>query len=169
MSAPVLHMICGKMAAGKSTLAARLAQAEGTVILSEDAWIAALFGDQVESGADFMRCSAKLRATLAPHVVGLLQAGVSVVLDFQANTVRSRAWMRGIAEEAGAAHRLHVLDLPDEVCLARLKARNAEGKHPFAATEAQFKEFTAYYTLPTENEGLEIVMHEVGGGAPPSP
>lgn len=161
--------MCGKIGAGKSTLAAKLGQGDRTVVISEDAWLGALYNDQIKEAADFLRCSAKLRGIVGPHVTGLLQAGVSVVLDFQANTVRSRTWMRGILEGTGASHRLHVLDVPDDVCLARLKARNAEGKHPFAATEAQFQAFAAYYTLPTKDEGFEIVVHEVGDGAGASP
>ena len=39
---PTLHMLCGKIASGKSTLAAELGRVEGTVILVEDAWLHAL-------------------------------------------------------------------------------------------------------------------------------
>jgi predicted kinase len=45
--APTLHMICGKIAAGKSTLAARLGRAQGTVLVAEDDWLSALFPDQL--------------------------------------------------------------------------------------------------------------------------
>ncbi len=108
---------------------------------------------------DFVLYSARLRKAVGPHVVALLQAGLSVVLDFQANTVASRGWMRGLADEAEAAHQLHVLDVPDEVCLARLRGRNAEGTHPFAVTEAQFHQVTRHFVLPTADEGLDVVLH----------
>jgi predicted kinase len=36
---PTLHMLCGKIAAGKSSLAARLGAAPLTVIVSEDKWM----------------------------------------------------------------------------------------------------------------------------------
>lgn len=39
---PTLHMLCGKIASGKSTLAARLSATPGTVLVSEDAWRTAL-------------------------------------------------------------------------------------------------------------------------------
>lgn len=42
---PTLHMICGKIAAGKSTLAARLAEADRTVLIAEDDWLGALYAD----------------------------------------------------------------------------------------------------------------------------
>jgi len=36
---PRLHMLCGKIASGKSTLAARLGSAPGTALLAEDTWL----------------------------------------------------------------------------------------------------------------------------------
>lgn len=158
-SAPTLHLLCGKIAAGKSSLAARLGAAPLTVIVSEDKWTAPLFGAEMATVEDYVRCSAKLRAAMAPHLVDLLKAGVSVVLDFPANTLANRAWMKGIAEAAGAPHRLHFLDVPDEICRARMHARNAAGEHEFAPTDAHFDLITSYFAPPTAEEGLEIVVH----------
>ena len=39
---PMLHLLCGKAGAGKSTLAARLAAAPHTLSLSQDHWTATL-------------------------------------------------------------------------------------------------------------------------------
>ncbi|MDJ0858295.1 MAG: ATP-binding protein [Dinoroseobacter sp.] len=159
---PALHMLCGKIASGKSTLASRLASAQGTVLLSEDDWLSALFRDRMKSPKDYVECSAKLRGALGPHISSLLQAGLSVVLDFPANTVDNRAWMRGIFENAGSAHQLHIVDVSDEVCLARLRDRNARGEHPFAVTEEQFHRFSTFYSPPTADEGFNLVIHRSG-------
>jgi predicted kinase len=156
---PILHLLCGKICAGKSSLSAELAEAPLTVVVSEDAWTFPLFGEELKTLEDYVRCSAKLRKAMTPHLVTLLRAGVSVVLDFPANTLANRAWMKGIAEEAGVAHRLHWLDVPDEICRARLRARNEAGAHEYAATDAQFDQFTAYFVPPSAEEGLEIVVH----------
>ena len=102
--APVLHMLCGKAASGKSTLAAVLAEAPATVMISEDAWLSALYGHEMATIPDYLRCAARLEEIIAPHVVALLSAGISVVLDFQANTPERRGWLRAIAEAADAAH-----------------------------------------------------------------
>ena len=158
-NSPVLHLMCGKIAAGKSTLAAQLAEAPGTVLLSEDALLATLYGDQIATPKDFVVLSGRLRAALASHIVELLGAGISVVLDFQANTVDSREWMRGLIAASGAAHQLHVLMPPDEVCLTRLRDRNASGEHPFTLTEEQFHEVSKYFVPPTEAEGFTLVEH----------
>ncbi|MBT0956367.1 ATP-binding protein [Alphaproteobacteria bacterium KMM 3653] len=161
--APVLHLVCGKIASGKSTLCAQLGAQDGAVVLSEDDWLAGLYGEQMTSLSDYVRCMGRLRGVIGPHIVALLRSGLTVVLDFQANTVESRAWMRGLVEEAGVDHLLHLLEVPDAVCIARLHARNAAGEHPFAASEAQFHQISGYFTAPSEEEGFQVLHHGAEG------
>jgi predicted kinase len=157
---PILHMLCGKIAAGKSTLAHRLASQPSTVLISEDYWLSRLYKDEMHTVADFIRFSRRLREAMGSHIEALLRAGVSVVLDFHANTVSSRQWMRGIFERAGAGHCLHYLDVPDDVCKARLRQRNADGAHDFAASDAEFDEITSYFVAPSEDEGFEVIVYD---------
>jgi len=158
-SAPTLHMICGKIAAGKSTLARDLARADTTVLISEDDLLKSLFGEHMSTPKDFVEYSAKLKTALGPHIVGLLNSGVSVVLDFQANTVDARDWMRTLLDQTSANHVLHLLTPPDEICLERLRARNAQGDHAFAATEEQFRMVSKYFVEPAPEEGFTIIRH----------
>ncbi|MDP9606572.1 UNVERIFIED_ORG: putative kinase [Variovorax paradoxus] len=158
-STPVLHMVCGKIGAGKSTLTKQLAAAPGTVLISEDAWLAELYPGEIRELPDYVRCAGRLKQAMAPHVSDLLRAGASVVLDFPANTVASRQWMRGIFEAAGAAHALHFLDVPDAVCKERLRARNASGTHPFETTDEQFELITSHFAAPSPQEGFDVVRH----------
>ncbi len=153
-------MMCGKIASGKSTLAAQLAAEPATVLVSEDPWLATLFGDEMTSIEDYVGCSAKLRQVIGPHASQVLRSGVSVVLDFHANTVESRQWMRSIFEDAQAAHQLHWLDVPDEDCLARLHARNATSAHPFSVTQDEFARVTRHFAAPAPQEGFNIVLHK---------
>ena len=60
-TSPKLHLVCGKIAAGKSTLTAKLSESQRTVLIAEDAWLAALFSEEMASVADYVRHSAKLR------------------------------------------------------------------------------------------------------------
>ncbi len=156
---PTLHLVCGKAAAGKSTLTAALGQGAQTVVLSEDDWLSALYADQMTTLGDYLHISAKLRAAMTPHIVALLRAGLSVVLDFAANTVETRHWMRSLIDAADVAHVLHYLDVPDDVCLARLRARNARGDHPFAVTDVEFERLAKHFVPPSEDEGFTIVRH----------
>lgn len=89
----------------------------------------------------------------------LLDAGLTVVLDFPANTRRSRAWLRELAAASGRAHRLHFLDVPDEVCKARLRARNESGLHPYTTSEEQYDAITSYFAAPEDDEGFVVQRH----------
>ena len=131
-------------------------------MIAEDDWLNSLYSEEMSSISDYLRCMSKLRDVMGPHVVSLLKAGVSVVLDFQANTIASRNWMRNILEQTEATHQLHVFEVPDEVCIARLHARNAQGDHPFAATEEQFRQVSKHFVAPSPEEGFNIVLHHVG-------
>lgn len=156
-SAPTLHLVCGKIASGKSTLSARLASAAHTVRISEDSLLAQLYPGQIASLADYVACAARLRAAIAPLALQMLQAGMSVVLDFPANTPASRAWMRELFQQAGTPHVLHYLDVPDDTCKARLRLRNESGLHPFSTSDAQFDEITRHFVPPDASEGFHIV------------
>jgi predicted kinase len=154
-----LYLLCGKIAAGKSTLARRLAAKPATVLASEDHRTSSLLLDDLKTIDDYDRFSARLRAAMGPHVIDLLRKGVSVVLDFPANTIEFRSWMRSLIDQSGAAHELHYLDVPDAICLQRLQERNADGKHPFQVGEEDYALFTSYFAPPGPEEGFNIVVH----------
>ncbi|TFZ46080.1 ATP-binding protein [Stenotrophomonas maltophilia] len=161
--APTLHLVCGKIGAGKSTLAQQLAAPPRHVLISEDAWLAALHPGEIHSIADYLQRAATLRNVLTGHLQALLRAGVSVVLDFPFNTPATRAWGREVFESASAAHQLHFLDIADEVCKARLRARNARGEHPFQTSDEEFAQITRHFVAPAAGEGFIVIRYtEVG-------
>ncbi|ATD62066.1 cell division protein ZipA [Janthinobacterium svalbardensis] len=154
---PTLHLVCGKIASGKSTLTSQLAQTPQTVRISEDSLLAQLYPGQIANLADYVACAARLRAAIAPLCLQMLQAGASVVLDFPANTPASRAWMRELFQQAGVPHVLHYLDVTDEECKARLRQRNASGLHPFSTSDADFDAITRHFVPPAASEGFHVV------------
>ncbi|WP_239483150.1 ATP-binding protein [Burkholderia sp. MS455] len=103
--AVMLHMVCGKIASGKSTLTATLASAERTIPISEDDWLARLYPGEILSIDDYVRCATRIKDVIADHVRAVLQAGVPVVLDLPFNTVAARAWGRAVSQPAGASLR----------------------------------------------------------------
>ena len=156
-----LIFFCGKMAAGKSTLARELAQREQAILLAQDEWLEQLYPGEIREFSDFLRCSARLRSALAPHIVTLLSNDVSVVLDFPGNTPAQRAWFRELFERAGVHHELHLIEASDAVCKRQLKARSAhlpEGT-PWT-TDAEFDTVTAHFQPPSDDEGFTIIRHE---------
>jgi predicted kinase len=159
VSAGALHLITGKIAAGKSTLSGKLAAQTGGLVLAEDQWLPTLYPAQITSLEDYRRESERFRAAIAPLIVDLLRRGLTIILDFPANTVARRTWMRGLADAAGITATLHFLDVPDDLCRARLHARNAAGTHAYKASDAEFDQFTAHFVAPAQDEGFQIIQH----------
>lgn len=159
MTPVTLHLLCGKIAAGKSTLARSLVAEHSAILLGEDQWLARLYPGEINSVADYVKYAKRVHEVLGPLVIDLLRAGVPVVLDFPANTRAARHWLRGLAEAAQVPHCLHYLEIDDATCRARLHARNARGEHEFAATDAEFDLITRYFEEPADDEGLQIARH----------
>ena len=156
---PILYLLCGKIGAGKSTLARQLAAGPSALLISEDHWTSTLFAEDLKTIEDYARLSARLRTAMTPHIVDILGQGLSVVLDFPANTVRQRSWMRSLVEQAGVPHELHYLDVPDDICRERLHRRNAGGAHPFQVNDTEFGQFTRYFVPPGPDEGFNVIVH----------
>ncbi|MGA7625259.1 MAG: ATP-binding protein [Candidatus Acidiferrales bacterium] len=156
-----LMFLCGKMAAGKSTLARDLAKREDAILLAQDELLEALFPGEITDLQGFVKCSSRLRSALAPHVCTLLSRGISVVLDFPGNTKAQRVWFRELVERANVAHELHFVDTSDALCKAQLTDRSKN--LPAGArwtTEAEFAAITAYFQSPSEDEHFNVVHHE---------
>ena len=152
---------CGKMAAGKSTLARELAEREDAVLLVQDAFLAALYPGEIVDIPDFVRCSTRLREALTPHIGALLARGLSVVLDFPGNTAKQRAWFRTLFEDAGVAHELHFIEASDALCKRQLKQRSADLPPGTAwTTDAEFDAITAYFEAPSTDERFNVIRHQ---------
>lgn len=160
MSESKLHFFCGKMAAGKSTMARALAAEENAILLSEDNWLRNLYPEEISQLSDYIKYSARIKSLLADHVCAILKSGVSVVMDFPGNTRKQRSWFRSIIDESKADHRLHFIDVSNEICLRQLKERSRdlpEGA-PFT-TEREFLAITEYFDPPSEEEAFSIIVH----------
>ena len=156
-----LYLLCGKMAAGKSMLAKELANSRHAILLSEDQLLADLYPGQVQDVASYVRCSTQLKRALESHIGDLLCRGVSIVLDFPANTVRQRTWMRALITKTGAPHELHYLIVSDAECKSRLAKRAAEQPERQATdTVEMFDSITAHFQAPAPDEGFELIRHK---------
>jgi predicted kinase len=161
----MLHFLCGKAGAGKSTLAQRLAREHDAMLLCEDVWLTRLFGDRMKTFEDYKLFSQRLKTVVGPLVIELLASGRSVVLDFPANTRTSRAWFRSVFEQAGVPHTLHYVDTPVQTCLERIAERNVtrpEGSHHLS--EEDFAHVSSFFQAPGEEEGFQVKRYT----APPA-
>lgn len=153
-----LHFICGRLAAGKTTLARQIAFREPAVLFCEDVWLSKL-SEGIHSFEDYLKWSRRCRSVMAPLIVDILKTGSAVVLDFAGNTKMERLWVRSLFESAAAPHILHFLDVPEEECLSRLTTRNAtrpEGLYFASTTEEEFRTVCKYFEAPLKEEGYQL-------------
>jgi len=160
-SAAKLIFLCGKMAAGKSTLARDLADREKAVLLVQDALLETLFPGEITDIQGFVMRSTRLKDALTPLVCALLSKGISMVLDFPGNTRAQRAWFRELVERANVEHELHFVDASDALCKRQLRERS-KGLPAYTrwTSDAEFEAITAYFQAPAEDEKFNVVRHE---------
>ena len=155
-----LIFFCGKMAAGKSTLAKQLAESEDAVLLVQDQLLETLFPGLIVNVASYLEYAGRINKIAAPHVAAVLSKGVSVVLDFPANTRNQRAWFRRILDESGVEHELHLVNTPDAVCKAQLKARSAHLPPGTKwTTDEDFELISSHFVAPALDEGFNVIVH----------
>lgn len=156
-----LIFVCGKMAAGKSTLARALAEREDAVLLELDHLLERLFPGEIVDIPSFVTYSTRVRDALAPHISALLSMGISVVLDFPGNTRNQRSWFRQLCHRAGVEHELHFIEASDDVCKRQLRERSKGLPSGTRwTTDAEFDAITAYFEPPASDEHFNVVHHE---------
>ena len=156
-----LIFFCGKMAAGKSTLAKQLVQREEAVLMVQDELLNSLYPGEITDIAGFIKCSSRLQKALAPIICAFLSKGISVVLDFPGNTKAQRAWFRELFERASVDHELHFIDVSDAVAKSQLRNRSSDLPPGTRwTTEAEFEAITQYFQPPSEDEGFNVVRHQ---------
>ncbi|SAI74463.1 ParB-like nuclease [Bordetella ansorpii] len=116
---PMLHLLCGKIGSGKSTLAAHLAGQPHTVLISEDAWLAALYPGEIAALPDYLHRAARLRHAMADHVPALLAAGKrlpNTPLTVQPTQQRTDAAMESATawQAVQKEMELHTRDVPGD-------------------------------------------------------
>jgi len=156
-----LHFFCGKMAAGKSTLAKELAEKHKAILLVEDDWLSELYPDEITTISEYLQYSSRLQNVLSNHIKSLLSSGISVVLDFPANTEDQRNWFRSIFEQTNTSHILHFVDKNNEICKQQLKERSKNKPEGTAfTTDEEFDAITKYFQAPQETEDFNIIRYE---------
>lgn len=113
---PCLVLLVGAAGSGKSTLAARWFAAEE--ILSSDAYRARISGDAADQGA-----TSGAFAALHRDLAARLRSGRTTVVDATSVQQHARRRLLRIAAAAGVPVIAIVLALPDDVVLARNRAR----------------------------------------------
>lgn len=155
-----LILFCGKMAAGKSTLARDLVSREDAVLLVQDDFLEALFPGEITDIPGFVNRASRLKNAITPLVCALLSKGISVVLDFPGNTKVQREWFRELIGRANVEHELHFVDASDALCKGRLRERSKElpTSTPWTS-DADFEAITAHFQPPSKEERFNVIRH----------
>lgn len=114
--------ICGKICAGKTTLAKELAAKERAVILSCDEILDIVFHKDLGERHDAV--AADIAKYLHKKARDLLSAGCSVIFDWGFWQKCSRDDMRKMY--ADTAQEWHYIDISDEIWNARIAGRNEQ-------------------------------------------
>jgi len=158
-----LHFMCGRAGAGKTTLARELGRSLPAIVFCEDEWISTL-GFEVRSLEDYRDASGRCQKMIGSLVPDLLRQGVSVVLDFAANTVPRRAWVRSLFEAAGAEHVLYWIEASDAECLGNIHRRNDEkppGVYWGPVSDELFHAVNPHFVPPSPEEGFQVIRRPV--------
>jgi len=153
MTNGTLIFFCGKMGAGKSTLARKVAQEKDAVLISEDDLLSKLYAGKITSVKDYKYYSDKLKPVVSDTTQQILKKSINVVLDFPANTESQRQWLCSISDTINAMHTCYFVDRSDEVCIKQLLKRG----NPKTDTVEMFHAITKYFVEPTESENINVV------------
>ncbi len=111
------------MGAGKSTLSQEISSKEGAVLISEDEWLKAIYPDEIRGFEDYIKYSSRLKPIMKQHIENILNAGVSVVMDFPGNTEKQREWFKELYTQCGCDHKLIYPESSDNPCIKRITKR----------------------------------------------
>jgi predicted kinase len=154
-----LHIMVGLPCSGKTTLARKLEMKFSALRLTPDDWHIRLFGH--DFGDNMTESDEKTHDSRHDSVESLmwdvaarvLALGVDVILDFGFWSRTERDEFRSRAKDLGADFKIHFVDVPEEVLVERLEARNAT--HPagtFLVPNAKLEEWIQIFEPPSPEE-----------------
>ncbi|MBQ4044703.1 MAG: ATP-binding protein [Clostridia bacterium] len=119
---PTAFLICGKIAAGKTTYADALCRQRNAVLLSCDELMLTLFGP--DAGADHDRLADRVQTYLRAKSLDILATGTDVILDWGFWRREARAEIRRFYEELGIRVEMHCVEVTDAQWQQNVARRN---------------------------------------------
>ena len=144
---PILFIICGMPASGKTTFTKKIIEKYGAIHLSEDEWMKDLISmydnDEIRDNV------AGLHRKFASQ---LLAKSVNIVMDGGYYSAEERDELKNIAKNSGANTELHYLKTDFSIINSRRIERNKNFKKEFRTTEENLKRAKKYFCEPTAKE-----------------
>lgn len=151
-----VHLICGKICSGKSTLAKTLAEEKNAVILSCDEVTWALFDNDLGEKHDEM--TGRIRAYLLQKTNEIIRTGTDVILDWGFWTASYRQEVRAYFDAASVEVCWHHVAVSPEEWERRIEKRNAAvlagESHDYFVDEGLRAKLEQLFEEPAENELL---------------
>ena len=149
----------GLPCSGKTTLARQLEAKHSALRLTTDEWHIRLFGHDFgdnmseSDAAEHDSRHASVESIMWDVAARVLVLGVDVILDFGCWARSERDEFRSKAKDLGVDFKIHFVDVPEEVLLERLKARNEmHSGRTFFIPEAKVKEWIHIFEPPSPEE-----------------
>lgn len=152
-----LHLLIGPVGAGKTTFARRAVASSGGVFLDIDSAMVRLYGADTRPKDDligwYVERRERCRGQLWDVAVGILSAGVDVLLEIGLVSAKERYAFYDRARAQDLLLRVYVLDAPRDVRRERVAQRNQDAQ-PFTqiVSPAFFEAASDAWEPPSEDE-----------------
>lgn len=151
MNKPVLYVMMGLPASGKSTFADEIATSQNATIISSDTIRKEWYGDESIQGNPV-----KIFEEMRKRTVSVLENGISVVYDATNLTLKSRSFLRNYSPLLKIRNKIKIHGVlcvtPFDVCCERNS--NRERVVPMKAMTRMLKSFTP----PMLSEGFDFIF-----------
>jgi predicted kinase len=153
-----LHIICGFVGSGKTTLAKKLEKQYGAIRFSTDEWMIELFNFNGSFGKKYKDSKKRCKEFIWKLSKKILLSGRDVVLDFGFWSRKERALFVKRARLIGAEPILYFLDVPIEQLRRRVNFRNKKlDTKTFNITEKWFNKWLPLFESPEPTEKPIII------------
>lgn len=150
---PKLHIICGFVGSGKTTLAKKLEKQYKAARFSTDEWMIGLFDFNGNFGKKYIQTKKLCKEFIWKLSKRLLLSGQDVILDFGFWSRKERALYRKRARSIGAKTILYFLDVPYGLLKKRIASRNRKiKKGDFFITEKWLNKWADHFERPDLSE-----------------
>jgi len=160
----VIHLICGPIGAGKTTVAHEVADKHCAIRFSEDEWLGRLFVPDAPEGLlnepmdvvgawaseKYLRCRGQIWAVCKQ----LLNQNVNIVLDGAAANKEQRDVIRKKASDNNVGFQLYYVSASPDIRRKRILDRNKEKTFTYSleVTAAMFDHMERFFQPPGKDE-----------------
>ncbi|WP_020591361.1 AAA family ATPase [Kiloniella laminariae] len=158
-----VFLVVGNTGAGKSTYAAKLAQQEKAHIFAVDVWMKNLFLMDMPDPPSYewaLERTRRIEVQQLVETLGLLEKGLSVILDIGFFARAQRQRVRGFLCENGHEPRVHYLDVDKDTRWQRVQERNKgeSDTYQFEVSREVFEFCETIFEPLDEGERAEAIV-----------